>query len=138
GGEHVDEPEQLRLERRVAHRPFEGAVGPPAHPVHVGALAAAALGDATGEGLKFRLERRGGHRAMQGSCENGTSPSARGSSGRSTPPPPMMLRWISSVPPRIDIDGLVRNSVCHSQSAVALAMPSGARSAHASAPHDCY
>ena len=29
---------------------------------------------------------------------------------------PTMLRWISSVPPRIDIDGAVRNSVCHSPS----------------------
>ena len=40
--------------------------------------------------------------------------STRGSGGRPSTRSPTMLRWISSVPPRIEIDGAVRNSVCHS------------------------
>ena len=40
--------------------------------------------------------------------------SRRGSSGRPSTRSPTMLRWISSVPPRIESDGAVRNSVCHS------------------------
>jgi len=41
-----------------------------------------------------------------------------------------MLRWISSVPPRMEIEGLVRNSVCHSPSSTT---PSGPRRSSASA-----
>ena len=50
----------------------------------------------------------------RGADRTGASRSTRGSSGRPSTRSPTMLRWISSVPPRIEIDGAVRNSVCHS------------------------
>src|SRR3982074_3707310 len=57
----------------------------------------------------------GVHRFMRGTylggSSNGSSRSSRGSSGRPSTRSPTILRWISSVPPRIESDGAVRKSV---------------------------
>jgi hypothetical protein len=66
GREHVDEPEQLRLERRVRHRPAEHPLAPPRHGVDAVVARTgpgAQLGDVAGEGRHLGVQRRGHRRA---------------------------------------------------------------------------
>ena len=65
--------------------------------------------------IEAKREKFGRNRSdpQRGSWSKGRARSRRGSSGRPSTRSPTMLRWISSVPPRIESDGAVRNSVCH-------------------------
>ncbi len=54
----VDEPEQLRLELRVRHRPVEHALAPPPEVEGAGAFAPTSLGEILDERPNPRLERR--------------------------------------------------------------------------------
>ena len=56
--EHVDEAEQLGLERRVRHRPLEHALAPPRALHDVGPLPRAEVGDAVSEGAHLGFEGR--------------------------------------------------------------------------------
>ncbi len=55
-GEDVDEPEELRLEGRVVHRPVEQTVRPPSEVVDASTFGGSGGGDPPGESLDVTFE----------------------------------------------------------------------------------